>query len=141
MQNFILKIRNFMSGRNGVDKITIALFVVYGVFAFIKIFLRFFPIVYIIASVLQYLLIAYALFRIMSKNIQKRYNENFKFEQFLKAWKPYAEHMKLRFQFIKTHRFRTCKGCGEFLRFKKGKHKRNVVCPRCGKELTFHFLF
>lgn len=141
MQNLLFKIRNFMTGRNGVDKITIAMFVVYGFFAFIKIFLRFFIVAYIIASVLQYSAIAYAVFRIMSKNIQKRYNENFKFEQILKAWKPYTEHMKLRFQFIRTHRFRTCNGCGEFLRFKKGKHRRETVCPRCGKKLIFHFLF
>lgn len=141
MQNLLFKLRNFMAGRNGVDKISIALFVVYSIFSFIKIFLRFIPTVYIIATVLQYLILAYAVFRIMSKNIQKRYSENFRFEQFLKAWKPYTEHLKLRIQFINTHRFRTCKGCGKFLRFKKGKHKRTVVCPECGKELTFHFLF
>lgn len=141
MQNFLLKFRNFMSGRNGVDKLTIGLFVVYGIFAFAKIFLRFFPIGYIVASVLQYSVLVYAFFRVMSKNIQKRYKENFKFEQFLKAWKPYVEHMKLRIQFFKTHRFRTCRGCGEFLRLKKGKHRKQITCPKCGKELTFHFLF
>ncbi len=141
MQNLLLKLRNFMAGRNGVDKITIAAFVVYGLFSFIKIFLRAMPVAYIIASVLQYLILAYAVFRILSKNVQKRYSENFKFEQFLKAWQPYAEHLKLRIQFIKTHRFRTCKSCGRFLRFKKGKHKRTINCPECGKELTFHFLF
>lgn len=141
MQNLLYKIRTFMAGRNGVDKISIAVFVVYGIFSFVKIFLRFIPVAYVIASVLQYLLLAYAVFRIMSNNVQKRYNENFKFEQFLKAWQPYIDHMKLRIQFIKTHRFRTCKKCGKFLRFKKGKHKREITCPGCGKELTFYFLF
>lgn len=141
MQNLLFKIKNFMTGRNGVDKITVALFIVYGIFSFVKIFLRFIPVAYSIATVLQYLIFAYAVFRIMSRNIQKRYIENFKFEQFLKAWKPYTEHMKLRIQFIKTHRFRTCKKCGKFLRFKKGKRKRTIICPECGKKLTFHFLF
>lgn len=141
MHNFILKLRDLMAGRNGIDKLTIGLFVVYGMFSFIKIFLRFSVAAYIVASVLQYALLAYAIFRILSKNIQKRYNENFKFEQFLKAWKPYVEHIKLRFKFFKTHRFRTCKGCGEFLRLKKGKHKKQITCPKCGKELTFYFLF
>ena len=141
MQNLLLKIRSFMEGRNGPDKLTVGIIVVYGILAFVKIFLRFSYIAYVIVSVLQYAVLAYAVFRILSKNIQKRYNENFRFEQFLKRWQPYAEHMKLRVQFIKTHRFRTCKNCGNFLRMKKGKHRKNIVCPRCGKELTFHFLF
>lgn len=141
MQNFIFKLRNFMAGRNGIDKLSIGLIVIYSIFAFVKIFLRYVPVAYAVVTVLQYAVIGYAVFRILSRNVQKRYNENFKFEQILLAWKPYAEHMKLRFQYIRTHRFRTCKGCGEFLRFKKGKRKRQTVCPKCGKELTFHFLF
>ena len=141
MQNLLLKIRSFMAGRNGVDKLTVGIIVVYSLFAFIKIFLRFSNIAYIIVSVMQYALLAYAVFRILSKNLQKRYNENFRFEQVIRRWQPYAEHMKLRMQFIKTHRFRTCKYCGNFLRMKKGKHSKTIICPKCGKELTFHFLF
>ncbi len=141
MQNFLLKLRNFMSGRNGNDKLTIGLFVIYSILAFGKVFLRHFIAGYIVVSALQYVLVVYAIFRIMSKNIQKRYNENFRFEQFLKAWNPYIEHLKLRIKFLKTYRFRTCKGCGEFLRLKKGKHRKQITCPKCGKELTFHFLF
>lgn len=141
MQNLLLKIRSFMEGRNGPDKLTVGLVVLYSILAFIKIFLRFSYVAYVIVSVLQYALLAYVVFRILSKNLQKRYNENFKFEQVIRRWQPYAEHMKLRVQFIKTHRFRTCKNCGNFLRMKKGKHRKNIVCPKCGKELTFHFLF
>ena len=141
MQNFIFKLRSFMEGRNGVDKLSIGIVVLYSILAFIKIFLRFSYVAYIIVAVLQYTLLAYALFRVLSKNLQKRYNENFRFEQIIRRWQPYAEHMKLRIQYIKTHRFRTCKNCGNFLRLKKGKHRKTVVCPRCGKELTFYFLF
>lgn len=141
MQNFIFKLRSFMEGRNGVDKLSIGIVVLYSILAFIKIFLRFSNVAYVIVSVLQFALLAYAVFRILSKNLQKRYNENFRFEQVIRRWQPYAEHMKLRVQFIKTHRFRTCKNCGHFLRMKKGKRRKNIVCPKCGKELTFHFLF
>ena len=141
MQNFLIKLRNFMAGRNGIDKLTTGLVAIYGVLCFIKIFLRYFLIGYIVISVLQYAVLAFALFRVLSKNLPKRYGENLKFEQFLYAWKPYVEHMKLRVKFFKTHRFRTCKGCGEFLRLTKGKHRKHITCPKCGKELTFHFLF
>ncbi|MBO5934498.1 MAG: hypothetical protein J6Q94_03310 [Clostridia bacterium] len=130
-----------MAGRNGIDKLTTGLVVIYGALCFIKIFFRYFLIGYIVITVLQYAVLAYAVFRVLSKNLQKRYSENFRFEQFLNAWNPYIEHMKLRLKFFKTHRFRTCKGCGEFLRLKKGKHRKQITCPKCGKELTFHFLF
>ena len=141
MQNLLLKIRQLMAGRNGIDKIAIAMLVLYSVLSFVKILLRYNPAAYIIVSVLQYAFVGYAVFRVMSKNVQKRYSENFRFEQFLLRWKPYTDRLKLRIQFAGTHRFRKCKGCGEFLRFKKGKGKRNTTCPRCGKELTFRFLF
>lgn len=141
MQNLILKIRQLMQGRNGIDKITVAMLVLYSVLSFVKIFLRYTPIAYIIVAVIQYSLIAYAVFRVMSKNLQKRYSENFKFEQLLLRWKPYTDRLKLRIQFARTHRFRQCRGCGEFLRFKKGRGKRNTVCPKCGKELKLYFLF
>lgn len=141
MQNFILKMRQFMQGRNGIDKLTTGLVVIYAFFSFVLIFLKFAPVAYIIVSVIRYAILAYALFRILSRNLQKRYNENFRFEQMISGWKPYFERTKLRLQYIKTHRFRKCNGCGEFLRFKKGNRKKTAVCPKCGKESTFHFLF
>lgn len=141
MQNLILKIRQLMEGRNGIDKISIAMLVLYSLLSFVKIFLRFVPLAYYIVTALQYAFICYAVFRVMSKNLQKRYNENFRFEQLLLRWKPYTDRLKLRIQFAGTHRFRKCRSCGEFLRFRKGRGKRNTVCPRCGKELTFRFLF
>lgn len=141
MGSFITKVRNFMYGRNGIDKLTYGLLVIYCIIAVVKIFFRGITAAWIIISVIQYLFLAFIIYRIFSKNLQKRYNENFKFEQFFKAWKPYLEHMKLRITFFKTHRFRTCKSCDEFLRLKKGRGKRTVTCPKCGKELRFHFMF
>ncbi|MCD7774749.1 MAG: hypothetical protein LUH40_04100 [Clostridiales bacterium] len=136
MGNFLMRLRNFFSGRNGIDKLNIALIVVYCVVVFIKTITR----QYLWIGIIQYALLAYIVFRAMSRNLQKRYNENFKFEQVFKAWQPYFEHTKLRFQFRKNHRFRKCKNCGEFLRLKKGRGKRTVTCPKCGSEQKFHLL-
>ena len=141
MQNFIYKLRQFMQGRTGIDKLTIGLIVIYSVFSFVKIFLKFIPVAYIIVTVIQYAILAFALFRVLSRNVQKRYKENFMFEQMISGWMPYIERTKLRIQFIRTHRFRTCKGCGEFLRFRKGARKKKTSCPKCGRESTFYFLF
>ncbi len=135
------KIKNFMAERNGFDKLSIFLFLIYFLISAVKSFLRGFVWVYAVMTVIQLVFLGYILFRIFSKNLQKRYNENFKFEQIINAWKPYANHLKLRVQYFKSYRFRTCAYCGEFLRLKKGRGKRIVNCPKCGKELKFHFLF
>lgn len=139
--NFVLKFKQFMQGRNGIDKLTYGIFAVYCVLSAVKIFFIGNKWGTIIISVLQFAVIGYGAYRILSKNLQKRYNENFKFEQFLLAWKPHIEHLKLRIKYFRTHRFRTCKGCGEFLRLKRKSGKRQLVCPRCGKELSFFILF
>lgn len=141
LNNFILKIREFMAGRNGPDKLSYGLLVVYCACAAVKIFLRNSYWGYIVVTVLQYALLGYIIFRIMSRNLQKRYNENFRFEQLVAGWKPYFEHLKLRITFFKTHRFRTCRHCGEFLRLKKSRGTREVTCPKCGKASRFRFLF
>lgn len=141
MSNFIIKLRNFMAGRNGIDKLTYGLLVIYCLFPAVKIFFRGMPVVWTVISVVQYAFLGYIIFRILSRNLQKRYKENFAFEKFLNAWKPYFEHLKLRIQFIKTHRFRKCKYCGEFLRLKKGRGKRTITCPKCQNELKLYFLF
>lgn len=141
MGNIILKLKHMMAGRNGIDKLTYGLLAVYCVIAAVKVFFKWNLHVWVAISILQYLFLGYILFRVFSKNVQKRYKENFKFEQFLAAWKPYFEHLKLRITFFKSHRFRTCTSCGEFLRLKKGRGVRNIRCPKCGASLRFHFLF
>ena len=139
LTDFIFKLKQFMTGRNGPDKMTYGLLVIYCIFSVVKIFLRQSYWGYIIASVLQYSILAYAVFRILSRNLEKRYQENLSFQR-MTAWlDPYIEHLKLRIQFFSTHRFRKCKHCGNFLRLKKSKGKREVKCPKCGKLLKFRF--
>lgn len=136
-----MKIKEFMQGRNGIDKLTYGILALYCILSAVKIFFIGNKWGTVIISVLQFAVIGYGVFRVMSKNIQKRYNENFRFEQFLSAWKPYFDHLKLRITYFRTHRFRTCKGCGEFLRLKRTRGKRQIVCPKCGKEHSFFILF
>lgn len=130
-----------MEGRNGIDKLSYGVLSIYCVFAFVKIFFRNSYWGYIIISVLQYLVLGYMIFRILSRNLEKRYKENLKFEKLISGWMPYFNRIKLRITFFRTHRFRTCRNCGEFLRLKKKHGVREVTCPKCGKISKFHFIF
>ena len=141
MNNLLEKLKTFMNGRNGIDKLTVGLLVVYCIINAIKMFFRSLFVPYIIISIIQYVFLGYIIYRIMSKNLQRRYRENYKFEQFIAVWKPYAEHLKLRFQHIKTHRFRTCKYCGAFLRLKKVRGSKKIKCPHCHNDMKFFIIF
>lgn len=141
MTDFIFKLKEFMQDRNGIDKLSYGIFALYMLFSFVKIFFRNSYWGYIILSIIQYLVLGYMIFRILSKNREKRYQENQKFEHMISGLMPYCNHMKLRITFFRTHRFRTCRNCGEFLRLKKKRGAREVTCPRCGKISKFRIIF
>ncbi|SDB21572.1 zinc ribbon-containing protein [Eubacterium oxidoreducens] len=73
----------------------------------------------------------YCYFRMMSRNIPKRYAEN---QKFLKAtakirgklfWSK--EHMRQR----RYYAFYRCTHCGQKVRVPKGKGRIEITCPKC----------
>lgn len=149
MQSFIEKIRNFMYGRNGIDKFTFFLLLLYLLVNGIGSFIRYPAVHYSLVGV-SVLIVFYALFRVFSKNLYKRHYEEEKFESILVrtnfsdkiyAIKKKFKRFSLRIKQIKTHRFRTCPQCGENLRLSKKRGKRSITCPKCGKEFTVHIFF
>ena len=120
------KLRRFLYGRYGTDKLCIALVIVSMV---ITLAARIAGSVWV--QIPAYLLIIWALFRILSKNIQARRREN---EFFLKFWNPVAKWFKLQYnraRDIKTHRYYSCPNCKNTLRVPKGKGEITITCPLC----------
>jgi DNA-directed RNA polymerase subunit RPC12/RpoP len=76
--------------------------------------------------------IAYTYYRIFSRNIQKRYEEN---QKYLKA----TYNLRRKFQKEKdllaqrkTHHIYTCPGCGQKIRIpRSGGKKVEIDCPKC----------
>ena len=112
-------------------------------------------------------LLIYAIFRFFSRNLYKRSYEEERFLELIarirrrersprseadvstyREVKYRPEHkpnekkkrMKLRWKYRKTHRFRTCPNCSEFLRLSKKRGKRSITCPKCGKIFTAHIV-
>lgn len=82
-------------------------------------------------STIAVLILGVSYFRILSKNINKRYEENLKF---LKLWNPIKfKWLNLinRIKQSKTHKFFKCPSCAKELRVPKGKGKINITCPSC----------
>ena len=86
-------------------------------------------------SALLYLLsnaaVIYALFRMLSRNIVKRREEN---ARFLKKANPAIKWLRLQqtMRRDKTHRYFKCPGCSRYLRVPRGKGKITVTCRSCG---------
>ena len=121
-----------MAGRHGPDQLSITLTIVSFV---ITLFFaprglgRWFLLV-------AYALLGWAVFRILSRNHSKRFEEN---QRFLVLWNA----MKGRFQkggervrMSSQYHFYTCPQCGQRLRVPRGKGKLEISCPKCGKNFV-----
>ena len=108
----------FMQGRYGADKLNMALLSGSLLFEILYMFLRL-----QILNIVSLVLIALVIFRMFSKNIEKRYAEGQKFERFLKRLKT-----------LKTHHIYKCPSCKQKIRVPRLHGKRvEIRCPKCGE--------
>ena len=80
---------------------------------------------------LSLLLLAAALFRLLSRNAPRRREEN---EKFIRALRPVTQWLRLKrtIHRDKEHRYFKCPNCGQQLRVPSGKGKITVTCRNCG---------
>ena len=135
--NFLQRIGNalsrFMYGRNGVDRLTLTMVWTALVLDIINIFLREkVPLAYSIIGTVAGIITLLALFRMFSRNLEKRRAENAK-----KVWWPISRRIagKRQQRMDKEHCYFTCPGCGAVCRVPRGKGRIVITCPRCGNEI------
>ena len=114
-------LRHFMLGRYGGDKLNITILAVAAVSGVLAAFLRH-PLLKILLLLLSYVLMFWAIFRSLSRNTYKRYEENRKYLQFLQRRKD------------KEHRYFTCPRCRQPVRVPRGKGKIAITCPKCKEK-------
>ena len=128
------KFARFMSGRNGNDQLNlfiliadIILLLLAGIFAN-SLGKVLYPLVI--------LLLGYAYFRMLSRNLYKRSEENGKYLRL--RYKLMAElriHWE-RWVHRKDYKFFTCPYCKTTLRVPRGHGKIKIVCRKCGSSFT-----
>jgi len=126
IRNFL---RNFMAGRYGPDHLNVAMILFSLVLNLLNGIVHFPPLMYI-----SYIVLALALYRMLSRNIKRRRAEN---DRFIRYWWPIRTRIGRSLANIKhrkTHRFIKCPGCGNTLRVPKGKGKLQITCPKCGER-------
>ena len=126
MMALMEKLRRFMYGRYGGDKLCVALIIFSLLLSLVAGALGNW-----IVQLVSYLPVIWALFRMFSKNTQARYKEN---AAFLKFWSPVEKWGKLQYnklRDIKTHRYFQCPSCKNTLRVPRGKGEITITCPVC----------
>ena len=137
--NFFQRIGNalsrFMYGRNGVDRLGLTMIWAALLLDIINMLLREKPVVSGITGLVSGVLLFTALFRMFSRNLEKRRAENTRFME--KVWWPISRRMagKRQQRMDKEHCYFTCPGCGAVCRVPKGKGRIVITCPRCGNEI------
>lgn len=124
--SFRERIARFMAGRYGIDSLYYFLL---GI-CFILIVINLFASSYII-SIIETALFVYALYRVMSRNIYKRQQENERFIKLTRKPKGFINLQKCKNRDRKTHVYKKCPSCRNNLRLPREKGKHTVVCPCC----------
>ena len=120
-----------MAGRNGPDHLNRFLSVVFLILSVCSMFVRNTR----IASALYGLslgLFFYVMFRMLSRNIYRRQQENGAYLRERYKITSWWNGMRDRWAQRKDYKFYKCPSCRTRLRVPRGKGKLNIVCRKCG---------
>ncbi len=127
LRNFAAKIsaglRRFMEGRYGNDRLNMFIL---GAGLVLVLVYTFIPntLARLILWAISYALMFWAIFRMLSRNTYKRYQENRKFLQIFDRIKD------------REHRYFDCPKCRQTVRVPRGKGKIAITCPKCREKFV-----
>ena len=116
-------INRFMSGRYGFDRLGQALAVLAAV---CMILAGLFDSK--ILTAIAYIAAVWCIYRIFSKKIVYRINENRKFNELCSAFSAFTKRDR------KTYRYFRCAQCKKTVKVPKGRGKIAITCPHCKNE-------
>ena len=124
--SFKERIAGFMAGRYGIDRMYHFLLAVCTILILINVFVN-----SLILSIIEIGLFVYTFYRVLSRNVYKRQQENEKFIKFIDKPKKFFNLQKCKVRDRKTHVYRRCPSCKNNLRLPRQKGEHTVVCPCC----------
>ena len=116
-------LRSFMAGRYGTDRLNMVILCAGLVASLLSVWVSVTPL-NLIFWALSYGLMIWAIFRSLSRNTYKRYQENRKFLQFFDRLKD------------RQNRYFDCPKCRQMVRVPRGKGKIAITCPRCKEKFV-----
>jgi len=137
LYKFRCAVTRFMYGRNGMDQLNRALFWVYIILwlagNIVSMVVRS-DILNMVFNALMWVLFVAIFFRMFSKNLPKRREENQKWINWWWGVRNKSAGARARHA-DKDHKYFTCKGCKTICRVPVGKGKIIITCPKCGAKI------
>ena len=121
----------FMQGRHGADNLSFFTLIAGLVISLLSSFLG-----SGLLSILGLGLYAWTLFRMLSRNNEKRLAENRKYLALTSDIKTKSRQFIKRLQNRKDYKYFKCPNCKVLLRMKKGTGDKEITCVRCNHQ--FH---
>ena len=116
-------LRRFMEGRYGTDRLNTAILTAGLVVCVVSMFVGSAN-GKMLLTLVSYVLMFWAIFRTLSRNTYKRYQENRKFLQVVERAKD------------REHRYFDCPKCRQVVRVPRGKGKIAITCPKCREKFV-----
>ena len=119
-------LQKFMTGRRGADELSMALLIAGLILSLLSSIFRL-NILYFLGLALY----VFAIFRMLSRNLEKRYAEN---AAYLKLWQRASSNTKQffnRMKNMKKYRYFKCPECKSRLRLPRGVGEVTVTCGKC----------
>lgn len=120
------KLRQFMYGRYGTDQLAMGLLIAGLLCGIISMFTG-----SVLLYYLSFVFYAFEIYRMLSKNIEKRRSENMKFMQLVWKVKNFFTGLKAKAELRKKYKYFKCPACGQKIRIPRGRGKVEVRCPKC----------
>ena len=87
-----------------------------------------------ILSLLGFALYVWTLFRMFSRNNDKRFAENRKYIELTSNWKTRIRQFIKRMKNRRDYSYFKCPNCKVLLRMKRGTGEKDITCVRCGHQ-------
>ena len=128
------KLTRFMVGRNGNDQLNLFLYAVDAVLLIAATLIGGQVGRWMFVAVLA--LLGYIYFRMFSRNLTRRREENGKFLRLLYSVQAGLKIRREKWVQRKDYKFFTCPSCKTTLRVPRGNGKIKIVCRKCGNSFT-----
>ena len=129
LQRIKQALSSFMIGRHGPDNLGMFTLFTGLAFSLIGSFTNIG-----LLSLLGMVLYIWTVFRMLSRNNEKRIVENRRYIELTSGWKTKISQFVRRMKNRRDYKYFKCPNCKVLLRMKRGSGEKDITCVRCGHQ-------
>lgn len=125
-EKFKMRVHRFMIGRNGADELSFALLIFALIASLISSFF-----VNVLFNLLSFVAYFLCLFRMFSRNVEKRRQENWKYVSIRQKVSMAVSQWWIRMKNLRKYKYFKCPECKALLRLPRKVGEVTVTCSKC----------